>query len=387
MAQRKQVVALALVGASAMVEGFVGGHALVGKRGTVATLARMPSVRTRAGVRMQVQAPDGEAVDEVGTKTILRVPWGPSLGGQVKPAAAVGETAEAPEAQAASTPTPPPPAPESPKKQAPAARKATEEPAKKDPNELALMAVKAGALKQSSPLIMSVMAGNKGFDPANFAKSPDLLLQYREAELKHARLAMLASVGWVMSELWHTPISDLLGKENLLQEDAGEFLAKAPSVLNGGLQSVPPFFWVTSFLFAGVVEAWRMLNISDKPMSFTPGALGFDPLGFYEQETAKGKLELETKEINNGRLAMIAIAFFAAAEFAGNTAIVDQTPWMFTEGPLANAGNLGGLLEQYSGLLSCKSGLVYCTDGQDVMSAMMQNDASNADYINEIMGE
>ena len=42
---------------------------------------------------------------------------------------------------------------------------------------------------------------------------------------------------------------------------------------------------------------------------------------------------------------------------------------------------------QYSGLLSCKSGLVYCSDGQDAMGAIMQNDASNADYINEIMGE
>jgi hypothetical protein len=114
-----------------------------------------------------------------------------------------------------------------------------------------------------------------------------------------------------------------------------------------------------------------MLSIQGKAMTFKPGALGFDPLGFYEQETAKGKLELELKEINNGRLAMIAIAFFAGSEFLSNTAIVDQTPWLFTEGPLANAGNLGGLLEQYSGLLSCKSGLVYCTDGQDAMQAML----------------
>ena len=88
-------------------------------------------------------------------------------------------------------------------------------------------------------------------------------------------------------------------------------------------------------------------------MNFTPGALGFDPLGFYSQESAKGKLELETKEINNGRLAMIAIAFFAAAEFAGNTAIVDQTPWMFTEGPLANAGILLLLLPKSTTYCCC----------------------------------
>lgn len=81
---------------------------------------------------------------------------------------------------------------------------------------------KAGALKQASPLIMSQMAGNKGFDPLGFASTEDLLLQYREAELKHARLAMLASVGWVMSELLHTPLAELLGLDNLLQADAGK---------------------------------------------------------------------------------------------------------------------------------------------------------------------
>lgn len=255
-------------------------------------------------------------------------------------------------------------------------------------NEFVTMALKAGALKQSSPLVMSEMAGNKGFDPLGFAKDKGLLLQYREAELKHARLAMLASVGWVMSELWHTPLAELLGAENLLQEDKAEFLAKAPSVLNGGLQNVPVFFWISTLLLTGAIEGWRMLSINEQgPLKFTPGQLGFDPLGFYAQEGAKGRMDLQTKELNNGRLAMLAIAFFAASEFATNAAVVDQTPGLFTEGPLANAGNLGGLLGEYSGLLSCKSGLVYCTEGQDSFTAMMSNEASNAEYINEIMGE
>ena len=61
---------------------------------------------------------------------------------------------------------------------------------------------------------------------------------------------------------------------------------------------------------------------------------------------------------------MLAITFFAGAEFACNSAIVDISPGLFTTGPLLNVGNLGGLLEQYSGLLSCKSGLVYCSEGQ-----------------------
>ena len=37
------------------------------------------------------------------------------------------------------------------------------------------------------------MAGDVGFDPLGFAKSESDLMNYREAEIKHARLAMLAA--------------------------------------------------------------------------------------------------------------------------------------------------------------------------------------------------
>jgi hypothetical protein len=38
------------------------------------------------------------------------------------------------------------------------------------------------------------LVGDVGFDPLGFAKSKDDLLNYREAEIKHARLAMLVSL-------------------------------------------------------------------------------------------------------------------------------------------------------------------------------------------------
>jgi hypothetical protein len=38
------------------------------------------------------------------------------------------------------------------------------------------------------------LAGDVGFDPLGFAKSKNDLMNYREAEIKHARLAMLAAV-------------------------------------------------------------------------------------------------------------------------------------------------------------------------------------------------
>ena len=39
-------------------------------------------------------------------------------------------------------------------------------------------------------------AGDVGFDPLNLATSREQLTYYREAEVKHGRLAMLAAAGW-----------------------------------------------------------------------------------------------------------------------------------------------------------------------------------------------
>jgi hypothetical protein len=295
MAHVRQIVALAVLGASATADAFAPSAVAPTRRGQRmrATSLRMqqqgdnkPKVGNRPSTvamtavldattdetKAAPAAPTAPAASAaLDTKTILRVPWGASVAAEVtearmeskkaleveapKESVKVPEVQKAEALQSTASVDEKKVAPAQAAQAAPAVRAAAKpkQEAKEEPNEFAMMALKAGFLKQSSPLIMSAMAGNKGFDPAGFAKSADLLLQYREAELKHARLAMLASVGWVMSELWHTGLSDLLGKDNLLQEDAGEFLAKAPSVLNGGLQNVPAFFWVVTLLFSGVI--------------------------------------------------------------------------------------------------------------------------------------
>ena len=43
------------------------------------------------------------------------------------------------------------------------------------------------------------LAGDVGFDPLNLAKNRELLMEYREAEIKHSRLAMLAALGMFLS--------------------------------------------------------------------------------------------------------------------------------------------------------------------------------------------
>lgn len=45
------------------------------------------------------------------------------------------------------------------------------------------------------------MAGDAGFDPLGFAKNSEDLMNYREAEIKHARLAMLVSLLFALSSI------------------------------------------------------------------------------------------------------------------------------------------------------------------------------------------
>uniref|UniRef100_A0A7S2J5L7 Chlorophyll a-b binding protein, chloroplastic n=2 Tax=Haptolina brevifila TaxID=156173 RepID=A0A7S2J5L7_9EUKA len=74
------------------------------------------------------------------------------------------------------------------------------------------------------------LAGDMNFDPLQIADNSDKLAWYREAEIKHARLAMLAAFGW--------PISEVLNFGKLLTSDG-----RAPSLLNGGLGEVNGVYW------------------------------------------------------------------------------------------------------------------------------------------------
>lgn len=101
---------------------------------------------------------------------------------------------------------------------------------------------------KSSPYLNGELAGDAGWDPMRIVRSRDQLFLYREAEIKHARIAMLGALGWPISELYHGFIASKLGLDNLLLD------GKVPSVLNGGidnfyiLASLGGFFTVGSVL-------------------------------------------------------------------------------------------------------------------------------------------
>lgn len=165
------------------------------------------------------------------------------------------------------------------------------------------------------------MAGDVGFDPLGFAKSEQDLMNYREAEIKHARLAMLAAAGWPVSELFDKKIANTLSLAPVV--DATD---RAPSVLNGGLGKVSPVYWIGCLLLASAVEAYGLSQKGKE--GYFPGNLGFDPLGVYPSDEA-GQMRMQTTEIKNGRLAMIAITAFAVQEAVYKLGVVDETPVFF----------------------------------------------------------
>ena len=142
------------------------------------------------------------------------------------------------------------------------------------------------------------MAGDVGFDPLCFAMDDGALMNYREAEVKHARLAMLAAAGWPLSELLDSKIASLFNLTPLVDDNN-----RVPSLLNGGLGKVSPLYWLLVVGLASAVDAYGLTKVNND--DYRPGDLGFDPLSLYNNKEESWKKWMETAEIKNGRLAMV----------------------------------------------------------------------------------
>ena len=120
-----------------------------------------------------------------------------------------------------------------------------------------------------------------GADKATFDKR-------REAELKHGRVAMLAVIGLLVQEVARLP--------GAIDLDGTTF----SSIPNGvaALKAVPAFGWFQIAASAGYWEIFGWKQVDGAPIG---------DFGFYNQKTPVSDAE-RNKELNNGRLGMIAIA-------------------------------------------------------------------------------
>uniref|UniRef100_A0A6U5L4A5 Plastid light harvesting protein n=1 Tax=Corethron hystrix TaxID=216773 RepID=A0A6U5L4A5_9STRA len=154
------------------------------------------------------------------------------------------------------------------------------------------------------------------FDPFGFADETDLtqMKYYREAETTHGRVAMLAVVGFLVTE---APFSF-----HPLFDTAGRDIGPAIRHLDEVRVSTPFFFEILALVIGGA-ELTRSLvgwetpgNESNRALKedYYPGDIGFDPLGL-KPKTFEEFSAMSTKELQNGRLAMLGIAGIVAQEF------------------------------------------------------------------------
>lgn len=161
------------------------------------------------------------------------------------------------------------------------------------------------------------------FDPLGLgAKADEMTLKrYREAELTHGRVAMLATVGFLVGEAVESKTFLFNGE------------VTGPAIFH--LSQVNPVFWL--LLGAGIAKSevkraeigW--LEPKDVPFdkpgllrdTYVPGDLGFDPLGLKPSDPTAFET-MQNKELQNGRLAMLAAAGFMAQELVSGQGIVEN---------------------------------------------------------------
>merc|ERR1719331_1968412 len=143
------------------------------------------------------------------------------------------------------------------------------------------------------------------FDPLGFCSQEGVtegkIRFYREVEVKHCRVAMLAALGFPLAEQFHPLFGGSI--------DVPSFTAFQQTPLQT--------FWPAVVFAIAIVEVYSVFTFENPNIEgwairkdHELGRLGnrvFDPMGLMPTDPAELK-EMQTKELNNGRLAMIAIA-------------------------------------------------------------------------------
>jgi len=155
------------------------------------------------------------------------------------------------------------------------------------------------------------------FDPLGFTKDADLntVKRYREAEVMHGRVAMMATVGYLIGESTPTITYGM---------DVHHTIA------NNQLAEIPGTVLFPFFLAINIAEALRastgwvepglgpLFTLREK---YYPGDIGFGSA--VKPTDAEGFANMQTKELSNGRLAMLAAAGMCVQEQINGQGILE----------------------------------------------------------------
>lgn len=148
-------------------------------------------------------------------------------------------------------------------------------------------------------LLDGSMAGDVGFDPLGLSNIDDVgidLYWLREAEIKHARVAMLAVVGFLQVEIFGPAPGCEMATEKCQTDAFWQIWGAHPQYIAFAL------------IMIGIIEMISGIAATQGRSTGLrgPGEFGLDPLSFSKEPEKFAKLQAQ--EIANGRLAMWAAA-------------------------------------------------------------------------------
>lgn len=153
------------------------------------------------------------------------------------------------------------------------------------------------------------LPGDFGFDPLGLGSDPETLKWFVQAELVHCRWAMLGAAGIFIPEaltkmgILNTPSWTVAGDADYFTDKTTLFVIELilfawaegrrwADIVNPGCVNVDPVF--------------PNNKLTGTDVGY-PGGLWFDPLGWGQTSDAAKRKDLRTREIKNGRLAMLAV--------------------------------------------------------------------------------
>eukprot|EP00563_Minutocellus_polymorphus_P020915 CAMPEP_0197729082 /NCGR_PEP_ID=MMETSP1434-20131217/29408_1 /TAXON_ID=265543 /ORGANISM="Minutocellus polymorphus, Strain CCMP3303" /LENGTH=296 /DNA_ID=CAMNT_0043315663 /DNA_START=117 /DNA_END=1007 /DNA_ORIENTATION=+ len=157
------------------------------------------------------------------------------------------------------------------------------------------------------------------FDPLGFAQrgiSLNEVKRNREAEVMHGRVAMIACVGYFAGEQLPSPFG-INGPANdqLQQVPLPAFILLTLGIAAAELKRAT-IGWVEPDLSDWTKTLWKLRD------NYYPGDVGFDPLNFKPTDPT-AFANMQTRELQNGRLAMLGWAGMCSQELVNHKSIAD----------------------------------------------------------------
>merc|ERR1719487_1838700 len=180
-------------------------------------------------------------------------------------------------------------------------------------------------------------AGDSGFDPLGLFGADPLKFGwnqkfYREAEIKHARLGMLAALAYPVQER----LEPVLAKAFNLPDELKETLGRSPSIVNGGLEQGEIPLTIVAFLAGGAIVEYLTDKLKKEQGSeYVVGDIGLPYVG---AQTVEQQALRQLQELQFGRVAMVAVLVYVIEESVFRTSVLRETAAIFQE--LANVKSL-----------------------------------------------